>query len=112
MVAGGVAGGADIAEGLALGNGIPDTDDGGTVHMRVQGGIGVALIILAVVDLHIVAPAVVVSSGGDNAAADGVNRGATRCGIVGAAVVENILKTKSVNTKILDLKTIQRLELR
>ena len=86
VVAGGVAGGADIPQRLSFGNALPNADNGRTVHVGVQCGIAVAVVILAVVDLNIIAPAVVVGGCGDDAAADGVDFGAARRGIVGAAV--------------------------
>ena len=86
VVARGIAGGTDIAQNLSLGNILPHADDRGAIHVSVQRRVGVAVVVLAMVDLDIVAPAVMVGRGGDNAAGNGVNFGAARCGIVGAAV--------------------------
>ena len=85
MRAGGVAGGAGDAQHRALGHHLP-LGDLDSAHVGVQRGIAVAVVILAVVDLNIIAPAVVVGGCGDYAAADGVDFGAARRGIVGAAV--------------------------
>ena len=54
--------------------------------MGVQRGVGVALVVFAVVDLHVVAPAPVVGGVGDDAVGHGVDLGAAGRGKVGAAV--------------------------
>ena len=86
MVACGVAGGADITKDLALFHGLAHADNGRAVHVGVQRRISIAVVILAVVDLHVVAPAPVVGRSGDDTAGDGVDFGAARCGVIGAAV--------------------------
>ena len=68
VVARGIAGGTNIAQNLSLGNILPHADDRGAIHVSVQRRVGVAVVVLAMVDLDIVAPAVMVGRGGDNAA--------------------------------------------
>ena len=86
MVAGRIACGTDIAQQLALGDRLAYADHGGAVHVSIQGRIGIAVGIGTMVDLHIVAPAVMVGGGGDDAISDGVDLGAAGGCIVSAAV--------------------------
>ena len=86
VVAGGVAGGANMADDIPLRNVLAHTDRRGAVHVGVQGSIGVALVIGAVVNHDIVAIAVVPAGHGDNAACHSADVGAAGRGKVNALV--------------------------